>query len=69
MLANHWAGFRELSATEREYAPTSGKPLLLSSLRILSWERFNRLNLKPWERRLIRKLDVAWVEAVRKKAS
>lgn len=65
LLAQHWAWYRELSATGRDYSG-NGMPMLLKSAEILAWAQLNRLTLMPWEYRLIRRLDTEEVAAARK---
>lgn len=66
LLGEQWSTFLELSGTGRTISP-GGTPLPLSSLEIWAWCQLRRRALAPWELRLLRLLDVAWLEAVRKK--
>lgn len=65
LLEQQWAWFRELSATARN--PAASHPSMISSLEIMAWCHLRRIVLEPWELRLIRLLDIAWLEAVSKK--
>jgi hypothetical protein len=56
-----WGWFLELAHTGRVFAE-GGVAMPLSSTEIYAWSQLNEVRLQPWERRLIRLLDVAWLK-------
>jgi hypothetical protein len=64
VLDDVWIWFNELSHTGRVYGP-EGVAQPLSSTEILAWSTLHHLQLAPWELRLIRLLDVAWLNEQR----
>ena len=60
--------FMELCHTGRSYGQ-SGLALPLNSSEIWAWSQLNGVRLAPWELRLIRLLDVKWLNAFNKKSS
>lgn len=56
-----WQWFLELSYTGRTYSG-GGRPMALSSSEIWSWCQLNQVKMEPWELRIIRLLDAAWLE-------
>jgi hypothetical protein len=64
-LEEQWRWFTELSCTGRSVSP-SGSPSAISSQEIVAWCQLNQITLQPWEVKLIRLLDMAWLSAARK---
>lgn len=64
VLGSVWVWFNELSHVGREYGP-EGIARPLSNTEIYAWTKLQRLELAPWELRLIRLLDVAWLNEQR----
>jgi hypothetical protein len=67
-LERLWGWFLEISSVDRIYAD-GGFPLPISSLSIWAWCQLRGFQLEPWEVRLIRLLDTAWLTAHRKQVT
>ena len=62
-LKDQWEWFCELSGTGRGVGG-SGSSLPLTATEIVSWCFLRDVHLLPWELRLIRLLDAAWLAAL-----
>lgn len=62
LIRHVWGWFMELCHTGRTYSG-HGVAMPLSNTEIYSWSQLNEIRLAPWERRTLRLLDVAWLNA------